>query len=150
MSTNNDEQTVTTTVPADKGVKTTIRAEVATRIQGIGPTVKGHLLDALAKAEEQRIQNAVSLVFNRLETVETQIRKNERPTVKTFNRDGSVASESFSEEQIKELKKLGEEKERLEKALTGAFEDSKFDKLFEIAGKLGNCHAKESYPCRHE
>lgn len=110
-----------------------LKAKVAERLATAGATVKDAVVDHLYKEELDRRTNAALKAVSKLEDLEKQLRKANKPDQVQYDGEGKEVSSSYSKAVVDELKKLREEKAKYEGALNKALEENDFSKLLELA-----------------
>lgn len=125
-----------TTAPTEK-VRTTAQSlmdEVNKLIDGSKETVSKKLTQLLVDREvEFRVSVLENLLKARREA-EVEVRK-VQPDQKSYDREGKLVAETFSEGQRKKLQEATTRLENLDKAFTAAVENGDFKKAKEMAGK---------------
>ena len=94
--------------------------------------VQNKVVDHLYQNELTRRTNAVLKVLEKIDELDSSYRKEAKPDVETFNEDGSKASQYYSKERTESLKKIRENKEKLEKALQKAFNSNDFSEVLNL------------------
>lgn len=110
-----------------------IKQEIAERLVGAGEVVKGKVLETLYVQELSKRTQACLDVITMIAENEKQYKKESKPDIETFNEDGTVANKAFSKDRTDTLRKLREQKVRLENALQQALEHNDFAKVLELA-----------------
>ena len=112
------------TSPASEVVS--INSKVAERIKACAPEVEVRLVDTLVEKEVSRRVELIGQGLAKLDQMTREGYKLNKGNC-TYNKDGSVASETFTKEQLETIKKHGEKKDKLqravEKALRGDMKD---------------------------
>jgi len=109
---------------------------VASRLAGSGPQVREAVVSTLVDTQLARRQKAVLSILEKLDAKDKELRKAESAGTQTFDHKGNVTGvPSFSKQQIDEMRKLREEIQKLEKALSSALESNDWNKLFEVTGE---------------
>ena len=76
--------------------------------------------------------NACLTVLNKINDLEIEYKKVNKPDVETFSETGEKISSSFSKEKVQTLKDLRERHEKLDSALRNALEKNDFTKVLEL------------------
>lgn len=92
------------------------------------------MVEARVKAEVEKRATALDKALSVRSQVASELKKQDRPDVKTYNGDGTVASETYSEERFKEVKKLKEKLGKIDKTINLALNNSEWGKLNEVKG----------------
>ena len=102
-----------------------LRSMSQRRKDSLAVDVAERVSDALYEEKVAETAKKLQKAVVDYQTKASELRKLERPDVKTYNADGSVATESYSSERLKkiqsETKTLGKQKKNIEAALAGDF-----------------------------
>lgn len=110
-----------------------LKIAVAEQLANSGDVVKERVIAHLAAQELDRRTEATIKVVSKIDELEKELKKLSRPDVETFDMDGKALPGVFSKARTEEIKKVKEQKEKLDKALTRALAEGLFDKVFEVS-----------------
>ena len=116
-----------------------IAATLANRSQGVKDLVLEHLVSE--KLAERK--NLVLAGLTKLREAKSALQKTHKNSTKQFISTGEVASEYFTQEQVKAIKEATEQVKKIETALEEALAESKYDKLQNIVKSGGKEQPKE-------
>jgi hypothetical protein len=103
-------------------------------LQGVEAKVKTAIVEQLVKEEIERRIRATSAVFSKINAAEKELRKI-KPKFLGYDSNGKGVGEPiFTKEEAETLRKTKETLEKLNSALSKAFDEGNFDKVFEQAG----------------
>jgi len=95
--------------------------------------VKDRIIQKFVEAETTRRVEATEKVLRMIGDRSKELNKINRPDVETYNKDGSVATQTYSKERLKAIKDISDYVEKLDKALEDAFERNDFSAIFRVA-----------------
>ena len=102
-----------------------LRSMSQRRKDSLAVDVAERVSDALCEEKVAETAKKLQKAVVDYQTKASELRKLDRPDVKTYNADGSVSTESYRSERLKkiqsETKTLGKQKKNIEAALTGDF-----------------------------
>jgi transcription termination factor NusB len=110
-----------------------IKQTVTDLLKDSGQNVKDQVVNTLFKAELDKRTDACLKVIEKITENEKAYKKANKPDIETFKEDGKVDTSGYSKAKVEELKKMREEKEKLDTALQNALEKNDFTKLLELA-----------------
>lgn len=113
-------------------MSTSIKEAVAEKLASNGNTVREAVVELLAEEETQKRVTAAVSAVKKLTDIQKEQKKINKADVETFNADGSVASSQYTKGRLDEIKKLNEQISKVEAALTEAFDNNNFQKLFDL------------------
>jgi hypothetical protein len=109
---------------------------VAGRLASSGPQVRDAVVSSLVDVQLARRQKAVLSILEKLDAKDKELRKAESAGTQTFDGKGNVTGvPSFTKDQIDSMRKLREEIQKMEGALSKALESNDWQKLFEVTGE---------------
>lgn len=111
----------------------TLKEKVSERIANSSDVVRDKVVDLLVQDEITKRVDAVTKVMTKIDTVEAELKKEDKPNVRTVNADGSVARTEYTVEQYEKLKKLRDTLEKLKSSLDLAFDKNDFTKVLEFS-----------------
>jgi phenylalanyl-tRNA synthetase beta subunit len=111
----------------------TLLSEIAKNVKAADAEVREKVVQSRINKEINSRVEALDKALGLRASMQNNIRKLERPDVKTFNTDGSVASASLSATQYKELKQAKEKIGKVDKAIKLAL-GGDYSKLNELKG----------------
>jgi len=123
----NAEDTSQTKTPVQQ-----VLIELSEKINSSGSLVKQKFLEYLVN---QEIDDRVSLlveVLQKKSDAEREVKKANKPDVRTRNADGTVLQESFSEDAYKKLSEAKKKLERIDAAMDLALDKNDYSKLKEL------------------
>jgi hypothetical protein len=116
-----------------------INEKVAERLTSVAPVVEDRIVDLLAEKEISRRVEIITQGLARLEEMDKQSRRFERPDVETFTADGAAAPAVFSKARFEEKNKHADGIAKLtasiDKALDG--DTSELAKILQQKGGKG-------------
>ena len=108
----------------------TIQQTIAEKIGTSNETVRNRLIDHLVETEIEKRSNKMIQIFVEIEKMTKNLNKL-RADVKTFNEDGSIATETWSKQRLDERRKATEILAKFQKAF-----DKALDGDYELINKL--------------
>lgn len=109
-----------------------IKKEVAEKLVGTSEKVKDRVLDFLIERELEKRTSACLKVIEKITELEKSLAKESKPDMESYDLEGNVTSTSFSKERVQSLRKLREEREKLDGALKKALENNDFSRVLEL------------------
>lgn len=111
----------------------TIREAVAESLGALSERTRAQVVEHFAAAEATKQATAIISGLDKLSALENE-RRRIKPTYQGFDLEGKGIGEPFfTKEQVDQNKKLGEQIEKLTKAITKADEKADFGDLYNIA-----------------
>jgi predicted S18 family serine protease len=98
----------------------TIHEQVGEKLKTISPTVEGRVVDLLVDKEVNRRVEIISAGLTRLEEIQKEGRKLEKPDVEAYDDGGNLSSAAYSKARTEERKKLTERFDKMSKAIDKA------------------------------
>lgn len=111
-----------------------LNLKIAERLASSGETVKNLVIDLLVQKEVDLRVNQISAALVNLTKLETQLSRTDRPDIKTYNKDGSVASELYSDARIKEINSAKKKIDSIRNAINTALEKGDYEPLNKLNG----------------
>lgn len=119
-------------MPVEKAPKT-IREAVAETLGNLSERTRGQVIEHFAAAEATKQANAIIAGLDKLTSLENE-RRRIKPVPAGFDLEGKPIGEAvFTKDQVEQNKKLGEQIEKLTKAITKADEKADFGDLYNLA-----------------
>lgn len=115
-----------TTTEKEVPVAIQIRNEVKELVQKAD--IRSRVVTALVEAESSARADMLSNALIERKKLEGEIKK-VRPDVKTYDEDGKILSESYTKQQVDDLKKLKEKLQKLDKELNKAITEADYEGL---------------------
>jgi len=103
-----------------------IRNEVKEQVQSAD--IRSRVVAALVEAEAAARADILSAALVERKKLEGEIRK-VKPEVKTYDIDGNITSETYTKQQVDDLKKLKEKLQKLDKELAKAITEADYEGL---------------------
>ncbi len=117
---------------AEGPVSISIRDSVRESLKSVGPRTRDAVIEYFAEQEAGKQAQALIKGLEKLNTLERDYQKINRPDVVTYDAEGKEASKTFSKARIDERKKLQEQIEKLTNAINKADDGNDFSKLYEL------------------
>lgn len=117
---------------AEGPVAISIRDSVRESLKSVGPRTRDAVIEHFAAQEAGKQAQALIKGLEKLNTLERDYQKINRPDVVTFTAEGKEATSSFSKSRIDDRKKLQEQIEKLTNAINKADDGNDFSKLYEL------------------
>jgi hypothetical protein len=114
-------------------------ADVAKEIGGSNKTVYQNVVDDLTRAEVIRRTGILSSSLKQLGVVQKEV-KSVQPDALTFDETGAQTSAGFTRQQLQKLQKAKQKFEKLDKAITEAINNGKYDDLEKV---MKECQPQE-------
>ncbi len=113
---------------------TTLSEKVNNALAGISTDVEKAIIDGIVKREVEKRAVAVTKVYDQMMREEKELRKVDRADQKTFNKDGSIAAETYSKERLDAIKKHNQAIEKMMKAIEKALAQQDFSDVYNLTG----------------
>lgn len=111
-----------------------LREDVALKLADSGKKVRDIVVSELADCEINKRKNAVLSILVKIDDKIKEIRKAEGAGSVVFDRVGNrIGEPSFTKSQLDEIKKIGDDINRMQVALEKAFVENDFQKLLELS-----------------
>lgn len=111
-----------------------LQAKVDAGLAGISTAVEAAIIDAIVKREIEKRSAAVVQVYDKMMREQKELQKIDRADQKTFNKDGSVASETYTKERLEAIKKHTQMIDKCTKAIEKALAQGDFGDVYSLAG----------------
>lgn len=112
--------------------RVTIQEAVRENLKSVGPRTRSAVVEYFAQKEADKQAQALIKGLEKLNTLERDYQKINRPDVITYDAEGKEDSKSFSKARIDERKKLQEQIEKLTNAINKADDNEDFSKLYDL------------------
>lgn len=117
---------------ADAGERLTIREAVADTLGNLSERTRGQVVEHFASIEATKQANAIIGGLDKLASLENE-RRRIKPAYAGYDLEGKgIGDALFSKEQVEQNKKLGEQIEKLAKAINKADENADFGDLYNL------------------
>jgi hypothetical protein len=124
----------------------TIQEKVAEAIANLGPQVESNVVDVMVDKELQKRTPVIVQGLEKIAEFKVELKKVDRPDVKTLNADGSVKDESYSPKKFEEVKKIKERIEKFTNATNKALTDGDLKELNQLLQQSGGKDKSEGKP----
>ena len=120
----------------------TIQEQVAAGIAKLGPRVETTIVDMMVDKELERRTPPIVQGLDRLSEFDVELKKTDKPDVKTLNADGSLKDESYSPKKFEEVKKIKERIQKLTNAINKALDNGDLKELNQLLQSSGKDKAE--------
>lgn len=110
----------------------TLRSTIAEQIAGISSAVNDRVVSALVEAEAQKRADTIVKGLDKLQTREREGYQLAKGDVVTYNEDGTVATQTFTQDRLKARKENNEKMDKLVRALDKAIDKGDMSDLYKI------------------
>lgn len=111
-----------------------LQQKIDQNLATISPAVEQAIIEAVVKREIEKRSTAVVTVYDKMMREEKELRKIDRADQKTFNKDGSVASETYSKDRLDAIKKSTDAIAKMTKAIEKALSSGDFSDVYNLSG----------------
>ncbi len=119
-------------MPEAEAERPTIREAVASTLNNLTDRTRSAVIEHFAAAEATKQANAIIAGLDKLASLENE-RRRIKPVVSGFAIDGTAVGDPvFTKDQVEQNKKLGEQIEKLERAITKADDKADFGDLYNL------------------
>lgn len=107
-------------------------SSISERVKHSAEDVRKQVIEQRVKAVVDQRADMLDKALTVRETLSKEINKISKPDVQTYTESGAVASSSYSEERVKQLKDKREKLAKVDKAIALALDNNDWSKLNEV------------------
>lgn len=126
------EDTATTQTAETVNEPLTIRDAVSASLGALSGRTRALVIEHFAEKEAGKQADALVKGLEKLNDLEREKKRLDRPDIESFNSDGSTAATAFSKERIEQRKKLTEQIDKLVRSIAKADDKADFGDLYNL------------------